>query len=342
MYMSLSELPSQVRNSLDEKDQKVWMDTYNSLEPKGDDEVKEARKAAWKACRDLPSSFSFRIRASVDDVDNDRDVVDMDSIKQHIDAYIDRGGNVQWEHGSYNVGTVWDWESAEDHGREAVDVWGNLFRGDLVYDSMRKMFVDGRNSMSISGAGTPPKYQCDERGCYVRRGIRQLMEISLCVKPANKYCTLQWYNQDAAIAKSAKDEIRLSVQSYEIHRDYDTCPIMSLKRELMDAGFTGLHATDAGVVMKMNREEYLERKDMMRKSGLCAEWTDDGVVLNKMDHLIEKTFKFGHTNRLLTEDGTITNMISKSYLNKLESKGLVIRHGNRYYLIRPGEYILDT
>lgn len=343
MYSAISELPSQVRNALDDDDQKVWMESYNACDPKSDEEVKEARKTAWRACKDLPSSFSFRIRASVDDIDKDNDIVDMDTIKQHIDAYIDRGGNVQWEHGSYNVGTVWDWEPAEDHGRDAVDVWGNLYRGDFVYDSMRKMFVNGRNSMSIAGAGTPPKYQCDERGCYVRRGLRQMMEISLCVSPSNRYCTLQWYNKDAAIAKSAsEDMIRLAVDSYEIHRDYDTCPVLSLKKRLADAGFKDLHASDRGVIMKMSREEFDNRRDLMRRCGLCAEWDCGEAILNDMDYAIEKAYKHGIENRLLLKDGTVTVNATVDYLRDLYRKGMLVRFEDRFYLTRPGEYVLDS
>ena len=57
MYNSIYELPSQVLASLDEKDATKWMEVYNSLNPKTEKEVKNAKKEAWKACKYLPSSF---------------------------------------------------------------------------------------------------------------------------------------------------------------------------------------------------------------------------------------------------------------------------------------------
>ena len=86
MYNSIYELPSQVLASLDEKDATKWMEVYNSLNPKTEKEVKNAKKEAWKACKDLPSSFSFKIKASVDAIDKDREIIDLDSIKKHMDS----------------------------------------------------------------------------------------------------------------------------------------------------------------------------------------------------------------------------------------------------------------
>lgn len=61
MYSSILELPTQVRMSLDEDDQKVWMDAYNAQNPQDPESVGEAKKMAWMACLKLPSSFSFDI-----------------------------------------------------------------------------------------------------------------------------------------------------------------------------------------------------------------------------------------------------------------------------------------
>ena len=209
MYQTIFELPTQVLASLDPTDAETWMNVYNSSDPQTPDEVKDAKKLAWRACMKLPSSFSFTIVASTDTIDKAKDIIDLDSIKEHMDSFIDYGGNIQNDHGNYNVGTIWSWRPIKvktDEGKEvdAVEVNGNLFGGDMVYDNVRRAFAEGgMNNLSVAGEAAKGVYECDERGCYTRLNVRQLLEISVCTEPMNKYCRMKWYNDRARIVKSA-------------------------------------------------------------------------------------------------------------------------------------------
>lgn len=330
MYSSIFDLPSQVTASLDDKDAKVWMDTYNKENPKTKKEADKARRKAWRACKDLPSSFSFKIKASVDAVDKDREIIDVDSIAEHLDSYIAYGGPLQHEHTDYSVGCIWDWAPTDFKGMKAIEVWGNIYGGDYVYDKMREAFVKGTNSLSVAGRADKPKYQCDERGCYMRRNIEQLMEISLCTVPANKHCTLSWYNEDAKLTKSAGD-IGLSVDEYEIHRTYDECPMLNLKKSLIDAGFDA-HATEAGIMVSMTEDDFKKSLSAITRANLHAIWYDGAVCLNDMDHLTELSFKKGYREGYIDENGYLTDKVTKSFFGTLVERDVLEKDSKGYRL----------
>ena len=275
MYQSIWELPTPVLNSLNEKDATTWMTTYNSVNPKSKNEIVEAKKKAWRSVENAPSSFSFKIIASTDTIDKAREIIDLESIKKHMDSFIEYGGNIQNDHHNYTVGTIWDWEPCkvkDDRGNEVDGIltYGNIYGGDYVYDKIRQSFVRGMNSLSVAGEALPGRYQCDEKGCYTRRKVQQLMEISLCVEPMNKYCTLVDYNKDAEFAKS-ESVMSLKIQEYTIHKDASSCPVMSLKKSLTAIGYDA-HAREDGVHIPMSFLEFIDEEDNFREHGLDIDY----------------------------------------------------------------------
>lgn len=334
MYNTIYELPSQVLSSLDKKDATVWMEKYNSLNPQTEKEVKNAKKEAWRACKNLPSSFSFKIKASVDAIDKDREIIDLESVKKHMDSYMDYGGNIQYEHGGYHVGCCWDWEPFTKDGMKGIYVWGNLFGGDQVYDDMRQHFVKGRNSLSVAGEADKGRYQCDERGCYVRRDVKQLLEISLCTIPANKYCRMEWYNDKASLTKSASvdSDIRMSVEEYEIHKTYNECPVLAFKKSLTDAGYDA-HAREDGVFIKMSEKDAERQSPLFRKAGYCVDWTDDGLLLSPRLEAIKKSFTQLYESKRISPDGCIGD-IGPEMFQKMLTSGLLTRKNGMYYLLK--------
>lgn len=338
MYQTIYELPSQVQAALNEKDQSVWMEAYNSLFPQTEEEIKEAKKRAWHACKDLPSSFSFHIWATVEAVDKDREVVDVKSVADHMDSFLEYGGNAQWEHGNYTVATIWDWEQMEVDGKPGIAVWGNVFGGDKVYDQMRQTFIDGKNSLSIAGEADKGHFVCDEKGCYTKRDVKQIMEISFCEEPSNKYCTLIWYNKDAALAKSAsKDKgvfARADVQGYEIHRDEGSCPICQLRDSLQKSGYPNARTTRAGVKIDMDLFDYLEAMPRLKASGNYVEWTGNGILVQDYRTMLEKAFKEGHSLGYIDDNGCITEAIAKSQFAELYNRGMLERTVDGGYKLR--------
>lgn len=324
MYSSILELPTQVRMSLDEDDQKVWMDAYNAQDPQDPESTSIAKRNAWKACLKLPSSFSFDIIASVEAVDKMREIIDMPTLKAHMDDYVDRGGNVQLDHNNYTVGTIWDWKPIEVDGLPGVEVWGNIFGGDKVYDMVRKAFVKGMNSLSVAGESKRGRFQCDSRGCYMRRAVEQLLEISLCREPANRYAKMRWYNEDASFTKSADDTVlqSLDVRSYTIHRDYTTCPILGLKKRLVDAGFE-CHAREDGVLVDMDWDSFVKSVPHMVELGVHGVWTGDGVLMNSKESMLESAFRRCYENGWIDADGRLMKSVPFEEFDRLMSEGLL-------------------
>lgn len=341
MYTSIYELPTQVTSSLDARDSTKWMDTFNRTlgDKKSKADIDAARKAAWKAVRNAPTSFSFCIKASVEDVDKDREIIDLDSIRRHMDSYISYGGNLIIEHGNYVVGTIWDWAPFKENGLDGVKVWGNLFGGDKVYDQTRAQFIDGRNNLSIAGEATEGAYQCDARGCYTRRKVKQLMEISLCDVPANRHATMVWYNKDAKLTKSSKDEIRLSVEGYELHRDYTTCPIQALKKSLLDCGYGEAHAKPDGVYLPMDDDEVDAELTSLFAKGYGVEAVEGGLMVRDHGKARERMFKSMFDKGVLDGDGYVTPSASRSEFKALFDLGYIGESDGRYRFRRAPYFI---
>ena len=298
-YFSIQELPSQVTASLDDDDAKKWMEAYNKEKPQTDEEVRLAKKKAWKACSKLPSSFSFKITASVEVPDRQGEVVDMKTLREHMDSYIDYGGNVNYNHRNYNVAHIWDWEPAQVRGHPAIKVYGNIFGGAPVFNEVRKRFINGDNFLSVAGENGPRERVCTEEGCYIKFPVTQLMEISLTGNPVNRYCELEWSHEGDTFTKS-EDGLVLSVDDVEIHRTYDECPILHLKKQLTDAGIEA-HARENGVFVPAG---FAKGMGDMRQYGLYSEPAEDGILLKGKDAVLESTFKKGLEDDQIYPDGT--------------------------------------
>lgn len=329
MYATIFELPTQVRNSFDEEDQQKFLEHYNSIDPKTKDEVAQALKETWHACAKLPSSFSFEIIASADDIDNQHEVIDIDSVKEHMDEFIDAGGNIQHEHGDYNVGVVYDWAPVTlktDKGKiDAVKVWGNVFGNNEVTRNARKTFIKGNNSLSIAGEASKGNYKCDSHGCAVHRDVKTLMEISLCTVPSNQHCKMISYHDGGrtdGFAKSALADddagYHLAIRDVTIHKSYEECPISGLKKSLKDAGFDA-HATELGVFVPMTRDEYIASIPFIKSCNLSHLWIDNGVLLNDRQYMAELSFKKGYEMGYINSNGRIMKGCPKrDFLDMLE------------------------
>lgn len=335
-YNSIQDLPSQVRASLDDMDCKVWMEAYNQCDPVTDLDAYKARSVAWRACRELPSSFSFKATCSAEAVDDQHEMLDLQSIKDHLDSFIEYGGPIIYEHGNYTVGIITAWEPEEVEDIPSIAVYGNLFGGDEVYDEMRKAFINGKNSLSVAGEADRGKFTCDKNGCYSRRNVRQILEISLCKIPSNKFARMQWYNKNAAFTKSSDEtpELRLNVDSYVIHKDYSTCPIQALVRCLENIGYDDVHPRHDGAFVKMSYEQYREDAPQMNAHGLRAQFIDDGVYVRDEDAMIRSAFKKGVTEGWMNTDGTL-KCPNYEQFSELFNKGL-LTYDNK--LKRPSTY----
>lgn len=332
MYSSLAELPTQVKASLDDRDATTWMNAYNLAAPENptEDEAMRARRVAWETVRTEPSSFSFCTKASVEVIDKDKEIIDVQSLKDSMDSFIRYGGNVQSEHGNYNVACIWGWDPITEDGKPGIQVWGNVFGGDIVYDAARQAFINGRSNLSVAGEADDGVYQCDDRGCYTRRHVTQLLEISLCTVPANRKATLIWYNRKAKLTKSASD-LMLNVDSYEIHRDYTACPIQAIKKSLLDAGYRDVHARSNGCTVSVPQTDILEEMLNLRCMGYWARPTEGGLFVRESKTVMKSAYSDLRSKEYIDKTGYVTSKITPEYFKKYAEDGLLIQDTDGYY-----------
>lgn len=329
-YEMIEELPTQVRLSLDENDQRHWMDEYNNSLKEGLS-VADAKKSAWHSVETNPSSFSFAIIASVECIDSDGEVVDIDSIRNHLDDMIERGGVSQEEHGNYTISTVWDWDDYTDPKtkEKGVVVYGNMFGGDRIYEEARQEFLNGMNKMSVGGDASYGGYQCDEKGCYIRRNVEQLAEISLCHTPANPKSALLWFNKNA-IAKTKKkdDSIHLMVKSIKAH---PSCPFCEIRKNIIHDGIVSTKITKKGVRVITKDAKQLFAK--AHSNGyFIAKANDDEYLVSTMAKATEMWFKTLYRDKMIDRHGRLFKTITKDRFVALGVQGLLFKSGGYFYL----------
>lgn len=335
MYQNVSEIPSQVTASLNSDDARAWMNKYNEslggLDDPSEQDVLAARRNAWYSVKDSPSSYSFCAKATVEAMDNQREIVDLQSVKSLMDDYIAHAGPMSFDHSNYIVGTVWGWEPIDTEEGPGIAVWGNLFRGDgPVYDGVRKAFARGANKLSIAG-DAPRDRTCDsEHGCYIRRKMRQLMEIAITPHPVNKYATLIWKNE-SALSKSDSDEagpvLALDLGDVMIHRSEDDCPIMRMRNALRKSGVDA-HARMNGVFIPGVSAS--ECDALAKAAGMRMEPVDGGILVPSFDRVLEDEFKKSFSRGEIFADGHLTPAVTRERFDDLWNLGLLTKDGNGF------------
>lgn len=326
-YSDVDELPTQVRNSLSREDQKHWMEAYNSSADRG---VKEARRLAWEACKERPSSFSFSAYASVDDWDIQKEKVDIPSLLETMDRYIDSGAPISFNHGNYTVGNIWGYERAKKDGKDSVIIHGNLFGGDKgVYDEVRRKFMNGTRGFSVAGESKNADYTCDGNACGRVLKPREILEIALTPKPANPHAlTIDFHEPSSKIAKSADDELKFT--RMEMHLSELECPILKLRKALRDRGIEA-HAREDGVFVPFARSS-----EELARIGLIGTPVEGGMILNERDEVIKSTFEKGFAKGILTEDGRFSDTDLR-FFGKACDLGIVESKNGVFRLIDPLE-----
>lgn len=269
-YGSIEEIPTEVKNSLDEKDRKKWMDAYNQAIKDNDHET--AKVIAWKSVMDAPSSFTVEFYGTVEVPDKDGELVDLASIKELSDAYISHGGLLHEDHSNVPIGTAWAWEERWNDEADAPGIvyYGNLYRGSVVFDRARERFMSGKQRWSLGGEAPRLGYECTDRGCYVRREATDLFEISLCQNDANGYAGTISYN-GTAMAKSAS-LAKMTVTKYVLHRDDGTCPLQKAKKAIREIPIPlRCHIVKGRVLVKSHPKDVpVLVSEMMRKDMIFA------------------------------------------------------------------------
>lgn len=329
MYQNIKELPTQVTASLSDEDAQTWMRKYNEsmghvVDPTEQD-ILAARRNAWFSVKDSPSSYSFCAKATVEAVDKQGELVDLQSVKDLMDDYIAHAGPMSWDHTNYTIGTVWGWEDVDTDNGPGIAVWGNLFKGEApVYSIARNAFAKGANKLSVAGDATKGDRECDStHGCYVRRKLRQLMEIAVTPHPVNRYATLIWKN-DQSLTKSeggAEPMMTLALSDMMIHRSEDDCPIMRMRNALRKSGVDA-HARPEGVLIRGVSPDMCA--SLMKSTGLRMHPSDEGIIVESPEKVLEDEFRKSFREGEMLYDGTLVKgAVSEERFKELWALGLL-------------------
>lgn len=261
-YNSIYELPSEVRASFDERDQKKWLDAYNNSigDNTSKQAIDDAKFDAWKSLVDAPSSLAVETWASVEVRDADGELVPVKTIADNMDRFIQNGGTIHDSHTNVVVGSAWGWEERKhpDTGQDGIVLYFNLNHDGEVAERARDEILSGKKQAVSIGAEAPRGgYKCDDRGCYVERDVTDLYEISICETPANPEAYFINVGKNIAKGKLKGEVFRLGISDVTVHQDYTTCPLQKCKKDIQDRGFLNVHISDDMIIAKSRYEAKL-------------------------------------------------------------------------------------
>lgn len=200
-YTSLEEIPFNIRRCYDEEDLVVWMTKYNEFYTQIKDgqidvpdycqnDAMYARELAFDACKYLPSSRFVEASSTVEVLDRQNEVADIESYYDGSKEFIDFGGIGIQQHSSKVISTIWKAYKGIDSvtGQPAIFTCENYFRGKKMYDDAWYAVLNGGLSEKSIGSRIDPaktKTECDESGCHNRVYADQWFELSSVFRGAN-------------------------------------------------------------------------------------------------------------------------------------------------------------
>ena len=339
-YNSIKELPSEVRSSFDETDQKKWMDAYN--EASQNEEPEQAKVDAWMKMVDAPSSLAVETWGSVEVRDADGELVPVETIANYADKFIENGGLMHDSHSNVPVGTVWNWDVRKHPktGQDGIVFYFNIYRDGEVFERARDDILSGRKQAVSIGAEAPRGgYKCDDRGCYVERDVTDLYELSICETPANPEAYFINVGKDIAKAKQplAGEKMRFNVKDVVVHQDYTTCPLQKCKKVLRDKGYKNIHISDDGKVLAKSINNEYRLFKAISKLGYPFRYDLQKQQFEIIpDYGVEQAIEEALGNGWAHEDNighiTLTKEIPKEVFLDWYDRGFIVKIGDNYCL----------
>lgn len=294
-YTSVDEVPFNIRLCYDEKDIIQWMSAYNNACDRIADGTYEvppyclspamyAREMAFDSCKYLPSSRFVESSATVEVVDKQGEVADIESYLEASRDFIEKGGIGIEQHSSKVISVVWKAYEGIDEGtgKPAIFVCENYFRGSKMYDDAWQGVLNGAlQEKSIGSRIDPEKSQreCDEQGCHLRIFADQWFELSSVFRGANPRTGILDMNE--AIKSLGNAHI------VDCNRNHDMCPIkqnyLNFKEDIskIDASASTHYLSDGTI--------YVKGDDLSKFKGVISNHYPD---IEPMDAEIKGVGKF--------------------------------------------------
>ena len=340
-YSSIYELPSEVRASFDERDQKKWLDNYTKFLGDGttEKEIEDARFKAWKSMVDAPSSLAVESWASTEIRDADGELVPIETIENNMEQFIRNGGTVHDSHTNVVIGNIWGWEKRHNdvYDEDGIVVYFNINHDGEVAERARDDILSGRkNSMSIGAEAPRGGYKCDDRGCYVERDVTDLYEISICETPANQSAVFINVGKDIAKSSYEGEIMRLHVKDIDVHQDYTTCPLQFAKHLLLEIT-PDVHIVDKRKIIAKAKGKEMQMIDTIADTGYPFRYNLTKSQIEVIpDYSVEDAIEEAIGNEWACEDAIghtlLTKKIPKEVFIDWYERGFIHKFGDMWGL----------
>ena len=262
-YDSNSQLPEAVQNALSESDQTKWRKVFNSaLSDTCDNDDTCAAKVAWSMTE--KNARWYAGWASVEMVDKQGDLIEMEGFKKNIEAFFKMGAPIMDKHSNRKVGSYIDYEFKNKNGKPGLYVKGVIYRGFRIQDEVWEKISGNPPEYPAMSIGADPmnnKKDCPKGSltCFNRITDLETFEISPVDSPANPEATIEEVNH------VAKSDITLITKG-----DSMTDPETKEKEEVDGgepvAGSTDKSEFDAEAVCKALAEQMTAMKAQFDKA----------------------------------------------------------------------------
>lgn len=269
-YSNINELPEGVRKSLSPADCEAWMQVYNETfkaYSSGDLTVPDTylsnemyfRELAWTAVKHNESSRFAEVVVSVELVDREGDLADVDAYVKEGQRFVCEGGTGLADHSNKPISTVWKVYKGIDNETQlpCVVVCLNFYRGKSLYDEAWARFRSGKTQWSI-GSLTRKTRECNTERCYYRLIPDQWFELSNVYIGLNPRTYVADYNDTS---KGVPGILDMNV---------DVCPVLQKYKEfkksveslsnvsanIVDGGTILVHGQDVSRALDIIKKDY--------------------------------------------------------------------------------------
>ena len=146
IFDCIETLPYNVKASLDERGQELWMNAFNKTvrKSKSKKEFKDASHDAWQMLKNYPGCRFFSGFVSTEDLDKQNDIVEVKKAFERISSHIDRGGTMVDTHTNRTCGAFVHVEMGKTRtGKEGVIAHSVIFQGEPYYDTIWEQIKKG-------------------------------------------------------------------------------------------------------------------------------------------------------------------------------------------------------
>lgn len=132
--------------------------------------------------------------ASIEEPDLQSEIIPIESLRDGMREYMERGGNINLSHTNRTIGKCVEWDIVKYGNVPALSIEAELYNESPEDKKVIRDIQNGKlRGFSIGGQARAKSGQtCDNRGCFTKiEGESRIWEISAVSDPACSRCTFK-------------------------------------------------------------------------------------------------------------------------------------------------------